>query len=156
MCVLYQQTFFLFHVYFGTREGALGDGSGRFKISFAFAPTANRGIIIVRWGSMFLAFVPTNLHPHEPRHDHLFNIYQNFPDYTANAITSPRTKKTLATQYSRTLTPRLKMIPQHFLRRLKSVWRTGYRTKPSPFTGTAWYRRTLHGWMALPWSLNVP
>lgn len=58
------------------------------------------GITIACGGPMLVALrqpFPTNLHPYEPIYNHLFNIYENFPDYTTKEITSPRSRKILAT-----------------------------------------------------------
>lgn len=54
------------------------------------------GIIIVGGGAKFLAFVGKpffmNLYPHERTYKQLFHIYQNYPDYTNNKITSQPTR----------------------------------------------------------------
>lgn len=41
--------------------------------------------------------LPTNLHPHETIHNHLFHIYKNYPNYTINEIKSQRTRKKVTT-----------------------------------------------------------
>lgn len=50
-------------------------------------------------------YILTNLH------NHLFNIYENYPDYTTNEIMSPRTTKIFG--YTHKHWPsRINMIPQ--------------------------------------------
>lgn len=40
---------------------------------------------------------PSNLHPNERIYNHLFNSYKNYPDYTTNELTTPKSGKILAT-----------------------------------------------------------
>lgn len=74
------------------------------------------GIIIACGGPMIVALrqpFPTNLHPYEPIYNHFFNIYENFPDYTTKEITSPRSRKILATHVH--WPPWIKTTPKYCL-----------------------------------------
>lgn len=67
------------------------------------------------WGTSVHGFnwlsLPTNFNPHELIYKHLFYIYQTYPDYTTNKMTSPRTTKNMATPEH--WSPLIKMILQY-------------------------------------------
>lgn len=67
------------------------------------------------WGTNVHGFnwlyLPTNFNPHKLIYKHLFYIYQNYPDYPTNKMTSPRTTKNMATPEH--WSPLIKMILQY-------------------------------------------